>query len=87
MLFKKKTGPPPSRLVGRSRQQPVDIVVAEERGGVKGGMPLPVFDPRIGAGREQALDLAHVAACDRGMEQRVSKRALPVGVAQGSSHA
>jgi len=50
-------------------------------------MTLAVPDPRVGAGGEQAPNLAQVAAGDRGMEQRVAERALPVGVAQGASHA
>jgi hypothetical protein len=56
-------------------------MVAEDRGGVPRGAAFAIADRGIGAGGEQALDLAPVAADDRGMKQRVAERALPVGVA------
>jgi hypothetical protein len=68
-------------LVARACERAVDLAVAEERGGIQRGMTFAVADPRIGAGREQAPDFAQVAACDRGMKQRVSERTLPVGIA------
>jgi hypothetical protein len=42
---------------------------------------------RIGAGGEQALDLAQVATGDGGVKQGVAERALRVGIADRSGHA
>ena len=74
-------------VVARLHQQPVNVVMAEDRRDARGRLALAIDNGGVGPGGEQPADLARVAAHHGRMQQRIAEGTLCVGIAERMGHA